>query len=308
MSELPVVCLMGPTASGKTDLAVALAERLPCDIISVDSSLVYRGMDIGTAKPDAELLQRAPHRLIDIRDPEQAYSAAEFREDALAHIEEIRGAGRIPLLVGGTMLYFKVLQQGMAAMPAADETVRTDIEEQARQQGWPALHQELQQVDPVAAEKIHPNNPQRITRALEVYRLTGKPLSYWWGRQEEQASLQYPFLSFALMPQDRSVLHQRIARRFQQMLAQGFVEEVQALKQRPGLHAALPSMRAVGYRQIWEYLEGNSDYPQMVQAGLAATRQLAKRQITWLRSWPQLDCLQGAQEASLALLLKKIKV
>lgn len=282
----PAVFLMGPTASGKTDLAAALVERGPFEIISVDSALVYRGMDIGTAKPDAALLARAPHRLIDILDPAQSYSAAEFRADALREMQAITDAGRIPLLVGGTMLYFRTLLEGLADLPAADPVVRSEIEALAAREGWPAVHAELARVDAQTAARLHPTDPQRLQRALEVYRLTGIPLSEWHQRHQAGGRNEFPWqvTALALMP-ERKVLHERIARRFRLMLDQGLISEVEALRARGDLDPGLPSMRAVGYRQVWEYLDGIMDLGQMTERGIIATRQLAKRQITWLRSW-----------------------
>lgn len=283
-TEMPAaVFLMGPTASGKTDLAVALREHFPFELISVDSALVYRGMDIGTAKPDATLLARAPHRLIDIRDPSQAYSAAEFREDALQEMAAIVAAGRIPLLVGGTMLYYRALEHGLSDLPGADAKVRERLERQAAELGWEAMHARLAEVDPQAAERIHCNDPQRIQRALEVYEITGRPMS------ELQACvvrdpLPYRLLKLALVPKDRALLHRRIEQRFLQMLSQGFIDEVARLRARGDLRPEMPSMRSVGYRQVWEYLDGDCSYDEMVQRGIAASRQLAKRQLTWLRS------------------------
>lgn len=286
MSEVqpPAVCLMGPTASGKTDLAMALCERFPMDIISVDSALVYRGMDIGTAKPTAAELAVAPHRLIDIRDPLETYSAAEFRRDALAAMAEITAAGRIPLLVGGTMLYFKALLGGLAEMPAADAAVRAEIEASARASGWPHVHRQLAEVDPASAQRIHPNHSQRIERALEVFRVSGVTMTEWHRRQSAQRP-PYRFLQMAISPADRQVLHRRIARRFDLMLDSGFIAEVERLRGRGDIHADLPSMRAVGYRQVWHYLDGGYDHTAMVEKGVIATRQLAKRQLTWLRGW-----------------------
>ena len=279
----PVLCLMGPTASGKTGLAVELVQRLPFEIISVDSAMIYRGMDIGTAKPGPELLERAPHHLIDILDPAERYSAARFCEDALALMEQIRARGGLPLLVGGTSLYFRALQQGLSELPEADPACRAELEEQAAREGWEALHRELARVDPEAALRIHPNDPQRIGRALEVYRLTGRPLSDWF-REGRGVDSPYRFVNIGLAPPERGVLHQRIAGRFRQMLAQGLVEEVRALYARPDLHAGLPSMRAVGYRQVWSWLAGECSEAEMMERGIAATRQYAKRQLTWLRS------------------------
>ncbi|WP_461520418.1 tRNA (adenosine(37)-N6)-dimethylallyltransferase MiaA [Porticoccus sp.] len=288
------IFLMGPTATGKTDLAVALREHLPVELISVDSALVYRNMDIGTAKPSAELLEAVPHRLINIRDPAEPYSAAEFVRDARQAMTEITASGRIPLLVGGTMMYFKALLDGLADMPSADPEMRRLIEQEAAEKGWPWMHRQLAEVDPEAAAELHPNHSQRIQRALEVYRTTGKPLSEFKREQGEAASglgpirNAYQVVQLALLPHDRSLLHRRIERRFKLMLEEGFEEEVRALYRRGDLHADLPSVRAVGYRQMWQYLEGQIDYVQMVEMALAATRQLAKRQLTWLRGWPDL--------------------
>ena len=285
-----VVFLMGPTASGKTALAIELAKRLPCDIISVDSALVYRGMDIGTAKPTAAEQAQAPHRLLDLIDPTEAYSAADFRRDALREIESIVAQGRIPLLVGGTMLYYKALLEGLSPLPAADPIIRQAIETEAEQIGWDALHAQLQQIDPVSAARIHPNDPQRLSRALEVYRISGKTLTELTQTKGEQ--LPYRTLQFAIAPTDRELLRQRIAERYQLMLSQGFEQEVQALYQRGDLHADLPSIRCVGYRQMWEYLEGKMSYDEMVYRGIVATCQLAKRQMTWLRGWENVTWLE----------------
>ncbi len=293
MSNRPfALVLMGPTASGKTELAAALVEQFPLEIISVDSTLVYRGMDIGTAKPDAELLARAPHRLIDILDPAEAYSAARFREDALREMQDICKAGRIPLLVGGTMLYFRALLEGLSELPPADPAIRQALEERAGQRGWEAMHAELEKVDPQAAARIHPNDPQRIQRALEVYELSGKSLSDWIA-EPGQTVFPYDVCKIGLLPSDRAVLHDRIAQRFKQMLEQGLVPEVEALYQRGDLDLTKPSMRAVGYRQVWEYLEGKLIYDEMVYRGIVATRQLAKRQFTWLRSENDLHCVDA---------------
>lgn len=283
-TALPVICLMGATATGKTDLAVKLAEQLPCDLISVDSALIYRGMDLGTAKPDAELLARAPHRLIDIRDPAESYSAAEFRRDALAEISAIHQNGRIPLLVGGTMLYFKALLEGLAELPKADPEVRQRLLDQAGAEGWDALHRRLEQIDPVSAQRIHPNDPQRLQRALEVYELTGQTLTDLW-QQQQGAVLPFTPLQLNLQVSDRALLHRRIEQRFQAMLEAGFEQEVRALYQRGDLNPAMPSIRCVGYRQMWAYIEGESSHEAMVERGIITTRQLAKRQMTWLRSW-----------------------
>ncbi len=304
----PVFCLMGPTASGKTSLAVELVRRQPCEIISVDSAQIYRGMDVGTGKPDAETLALAPHRLIDIRDPAQPYSAAEFRRDAIEHIQQILQAQRIPLLVGGTMLYFKVLRDGLAAMPVADPDVRRGIESLATAQGWEAVHACLAEVDPESAARIHPNDPQRLQRALEIYRVSGRTMTelhrnqYLEGQQEAELPFTLHFL--AISPEHRHELHENIARRFHQMLSSGFVEEVESLRKRGDLDVSLPSIRSVGYRQVWDYLGGEIPYDTMVERGIIATRQLAKRQITWLRSWDNLQRLGSDQEKSLACVLK----
>jgi len=279
----PCIFLMGPTAAGKTALAVELVKALPCDIISVDSAMVYRGLDIGTAKPNHEVLTQAPHRLIDIRDPAQAYSAACFREDALKAIEDIQKQGKIPLLVGGTRLYFNSLQYGLSDLPSAAPEIRARLSQQAHEYGWPALHQRLAAVDPLAAERIHPHDPQRIQRALEVYECSGQPMSHWY-RQAPVVRWSQPVVKCILAPAQRSVLHAKIAQRFEGMLQQGFIEEVKQLYQRPDLNLSLPALRAVGYRQVWRYLAGELDYAKLVETGIIATRQFAKRQLTWLRS------------------------
>ncbi|KEI70002.1 tRNA (adenosine(37)-N6)-dimethylallyltransferase MiaA [Endozoicomonas elysicola] len=291
----PAVFLMGPTASGKTDLAVALSKELPVEIISVDSALIYRGMDIGTAKPEPEILAEAPHHLIDILDPAESYSAADFRRDALSLMADITARGRIPLLVGGTMMYFKMLRDGMAAMPAADAGVRQRLLDSAHENGWGFLHQRLSEIDPEAAQRIKPSDTQRLQRALEVYELTGKPLSQWHREQEEQ-SLPYRLVSLAVAPEDRAVLHERIALRFRLMLENGFLEEARSLYQREELNVSMPSIRSVGYRQAWSYLDGELSYDEMVERGIIATRQLAKRQLTWLRSWPDVHWLDTLSE------------
>lgn len=285
-ARLPsVIFLMGPTATGKTDLAVDLAGQLPCDIISVDSVMIYRGMDIGSAKPSAEILQRAPHRLIDICDPAEIFSAAQFRQRALQEISAIHARGRIPLLVGGTMLYFRALEKGLSPLPSANPAIRAQLEAQAHELGWAALHQRLAQVDPVAAARIHANDPQRIQRALEVYELTGEPLSSWF-TQDMDPALPFQIIKVILSPADREQHRQIVADRFRAMLAQGLVDEVDALYQRGDLHAGLPALRAVGYRQVWRYLAGEVDHESMVERGIIATRQYAKRQMTWLRAEP----------------------
>ena len=275
---------MGPTATGKTDLAIELCKQLPCDIISVDSALVYKGMDIGTAKPDAETLADFPHRLIDIRDPSEPYSAAEFRADALSEMAQISAAGRIPLLVGGTMLYFKALRDGLAILPESDPTIREQISQLADDKGWDEVHQQLAQVDPVSAQRIHPNDPQRLQRALEIYRISGETLTELQAKQVRENVLPYDLTTLAIIPENRATLHQRIEFRFRQMLEQGFIGEVQELFERPELNLNLPSIRAVGYRQVWQHLEGTYNREQMVEKGVIATRQMAKRQLTWLRN------------------------
>ena len=305
------IFLMGPTASGKTSLAVELIKHLPCDIISVDSSLVYKGMDIGTAKPDKATLTIAPHRLIDIRDPSEPYSSADFRRDALREMRNISASGRIPLLVGGSMLYFKVLRDGIAPLPEADQQIRAKIQADADLHGWHKLHEQLNQYDPVAAEKIHPNNPQRLMRAIEVYEQTGIPLGVHWQKQGEDKHsdtpvLPYRVFNFAVVPDDRSELHARIELRFRQMLEQNFIQEAEHFFNRGDLTKDLPSMRAVGYRQAWEYLEGITSYDEMVRRGIASTRQLAKRQLTWLRKWPDLHRLQMGETKLYKDVLKKL--
>lgn len=291
------IFLMGPTASGKTDLAIKLRQTLPVEVISVDSALIYKGMDIGTAKPSKEELALAPHRLIDILDPAESYSAMNFREDALREMAEITSQGKIPLLVGGTMLYYKALIEGLSPLPNADEKVRSEIEEKAAQVGWAALHKELTQIDPVAGARINPNDSQRINRALEVFYLTGKSLTELTEQKGE--SLPYNLLQFAIAPAERSILHERIALRFHKMIELGFKQEVEKLFARSDLHLDLPSIRCVGYRQMWEHLQGDYDLDEAIYRGICATRQLAKRQITWLRGWKTpitwLDSLQNQQ-------------
>ncbi|KAA6046766.1 tRNA (adenosine(37)-N6)-dimethylallyltransferase MiaA [Pantoea sp. ICBG 1758] len=289
MSELnqagrpKAIFLMGPTASGKTALAIALRQQLPVELISVDSALIYRGMDIGTAKPSAEEQALAPHRLLDIRDPAESYSAAEFRRDALAEMAEITREGKIPLLVGGTMLYFKALLEGLSPLPPADPQIRQQIEQTAAEQGWETLHRQLCEIDPVAGSRIHPNDPQRLSRALEVFFISGKTLTELTKTSGE--ALPYDVHQFAIAPAHREMLHQRIAMRYDQMLASGFEAEARALFARGDLHTDMPSIRCVGYRQMWSYLSGEISYDDMVYRGICATRQLAKRQMTWLRGW-----------------------
>lgn len=283
MSEPYVICVYGPTAAGKTGLAIELSQKLGADIVSVDSALIYRGMDIGTAKPSAAELAAAPHRLIDICDPAERYSAAEFANDAKREIEAILAEGRIPLLVGGTMMYFKTLLEGMSQLPEADDEVRQRLTARLSSEGSEALHQELAKIDPVSAARIHPNDPQRLIRALEVFQVSGKSMTEL--TQTRSGALEYPVLQLAVAPQERQVLHQRIALRFRQMLEQGFIDEVKALRERSDLHLDLPALRSVGYRQVWQYLDGDYDYETMVDKGIFATRQLAKRQLTWLRKW-----------------------
>jgi tRNA dimethylallyltransferase len=305
----PAIFLMGPTASGKTGLAVELAQRLPVELISVDSALVYRGMDIGTAKPDAATLTRAPHHLIDIIPPTESYSAAQFRIDALSLMAEITSKGKIPLLVGGTMLYFKALQGGLSDLPEADSAIRARLDEEASEMGWPALHTRLAGVDPETAARLEPADSQRIQRALEVYELTGKTMSEHF-RSGSVPTLPYRLTKIALLPSDRAVLHQRIMKRFDGMLEQGLVEEVVRLRRDyPGLGLAMPSMRCVGYRQAWQHLDGDFTFIEMREKGVAATRQLAKRQMTWLRGMDDtvvLDCLSGnILDSSMAIIRNK---
>lgn len=281
---------MGPTAGGKTALAESIAQRFPVEVISVDSALIYRQMNIGTAKPDADFLARLPHHLIDIRDPDQRYSAADFRRDALPLMAAITARGKIPLLVGGTMLYFKVLLEGIAELPPADDAIRQQILSDAEQFGWQRMHQRLAEVDPSTAAALHPNHSQRIQRALEVYYSSGEALSSHQSRQQLKA-LPYRVAQFALWPNERHELHARIAQRFEAMLSQGLVNELRDLRQNFDLHQDMPSMRSVGYRQSWDFLEQRINEQQLREQGLAATRQLAKRQLTWLRKWPDLHRL-----------------
>ena len=295
MSKYPTVLfLMGPTASGKTDLAIKLAQQCNCEIISVDSALIYKGMDIGTAKPTAEELAKAPHALVDIIDPLESYSAGDFRSDALRLMKEICARGNTPLLVGGTMLYYKALVDGLSPLPSADPVIRAEIEKEAAAKGWQAMHDLLQEIDPVSAKRIHVNDPQRLSRALEVYRISGKTLTELTEKKSEP--IPYDIRQFAIAPSDKSLLHERIERRFHLMLEAGFEQEVRALYERGDLHLDLPSMRCVGYRQMWEYLQGKMDYDEMVYRGIVATRQLAKRQMTWLRGWKDVTWLESGVE------------
>ena len=306
MSPLPALVLTGPTGSGKSDWAWRLAQRLPIEIISVDSAQVYRGMDIGTAKPTAAVRARVAHHLLDIRDPAEKYSAGEFVSDARAALRAIHGRGRLPVLVGGTMLYFRALQRGMAELPQASAAVRAELEARAAALGWPALHAELSLVDPRAAAKIHPRDPQRIQRALEVYRLTGRAISDW------QAATQAPldgfrWLRFALLPGDRAGLRRALEARFSSMLEAGMLAEVSALFKRPDLHAELPAIRSVGYRQLWAHCAGHIDLEQARRLAVAATCQLAKRQLTWLRAETGYECLDPADDSGFARILAAIE-
>ncbi len=312
-APLPLIALAGPTASGKTAAALAVAERWPVEIISVDSALVYTHMDIGTAKPSRQELAAAPHHLIDIRDPRQAYSAAEFCRDAAELVAQIRARGRLPLLVGGTMLYFKAFFEGLDDMPAADPQVRAAIAQEAASQGWPALHAQLAEVDPATAARLEPQDSQRISRALEVWRVSGQPLSTFQTRASRPAT-DTSHVLLSLEPNERAWLHQRIAQRFEHMLALGFLDEVRALMARGDLHAELPAMRCVGYRQAWQLLEQqalstpltSSQTQELRDTGIAATRQLAKRQLTWLRSMPQRQVVQADDSQALPQLLNLV--
>ena len=301
MTKYPTALfLMGPTASGKTALAIQLAEQCHCEIISVDSALIYKGMDIGTAKPTAGELQRAPHALVDIIDPLESYSAGDFRRDALHLMQEITARGNTPLLVGGTMLYYKALVDGLSPLPSADPLIRAQIEKEAEIKGWQAMHDLLCEIDPVSAKRIHVNDPQRLSRALEVYRISGKSITELTEIKSEP--IPYHIKQFAIAPAEKTVLHKRIERRFDLMLKAGFEQEVQALYDRGDLHLDLPSMRCVGYRQMWEYLQGTMDYEEMVFRGVVATRQLAKRQMTWLRGWKGVTWLESDNENNFDLI------
>jgi tRNA dimethylallyltransferase len=306
----PAILLMGPTASGKTAVAARLAETLPCEIVSVDSAQVYRHMDIGTAKPDRELLRRVPHHLIDLVEPGEAYSAARFRDDALTAMREITERGRIPLLTGGTMLYFQALTEGLSELPEADATLRLVIDTMAQEQGWPALHHELARVDPETAARLEPNGAQRIQRALEVYYITSRPLSELI-RKPKYVYFPYAPIRLALVPSDRAKLHERIAQRFEEMLELGLIGEVRRLRARYALDLGTPAMRCVGYRQVWQYLDGDFGLATLREKGIAATRQLAKRQLTWLRAMKDVktfDCLaEDAGEQVLDCLQRELE-
>jgi len=287
-AQPPAIFLMGPTASGKSDLAMKLSDHLLVELVSVDSALVYRDMNIGTAKPDAETLRQYPHHLIDIRNPDETYSAADFRRDMLSLMSEITARGNIPLLVGGTMLYFKVLIEGIASMPSADNAIRARIVQEAATGGWQKVHARLAEVDPESAARIHPNDPQRLQRALEIWELTGETMTELHKKQRGQVDLPYSVCQMAIVPPDRAVLHRIIATRFEQMLQDGFIEEVEHLRKKYDLKLTLPSIKSVGYRQVWQYLEGDVDRETMKDMAIIATRQLAKRQFTWLRGWKDL--------------------
>ena len=287
-TQPPAIFLLGPTASGKSDLAMKLTSHLPVELVSVDSALVYRDMNIGTAKPDAEILRQYPHHLVDIRNPDEVYSAADFRSEVLTLMSAISERGNIPLLVGGTMLYFKVLIEGIASMPAADSAIREKIVREAETGGWQKVHQRLAEVDPESAARIHPNDPQRLQRALEIWELTGESMTQLHKKQQDLVSLPFSVCQLAIIPSDRADHHRIIAARFEQMIKDGFIEEVEHLREKYDLNAELPSIKSVGYRQVWQYLEGEVDRKAMQERAIIATRQLAKRQFTWLRGWSNL--------------------
>lgn len=303
-SASPVIAIMGPTASGKTGLALDIAAKVESEVISVDSALVYKGMDIGTAKPTQEEQAGVVHHLIDIIDPAQSYSVSQFVNDTNALIGDILARGKVPILAGGTMMYFNALINGISPLPKSDEKIRDEITQQAQRLGWSKLHDELRGVDPISGERIHPNDPQRITRALEVYRSTGKTLTHW--QQQEGEKCPYNIAQFAIAPADRAVLHERIATRFDMMLEQGFEKEVVKLYERSDLHEDLPSIRSVGYRQMWQYLDGQLSYAEMRERGIIATRQLAKRQLTWLRGWEQVTWLDTFANDNLTKITAKV--
>lgn len=303
-TALPVIAIMGPTASGKTGLALEIAAKVDSEVISVDSALVYKGMDIGTAKPTQEEQEGVVHHLIDIIDPAESYSVSQFVNDTNALIGDILARGKVPILAGGTMMYFNALINGISPLPKSDEKIRDEITQQAQRLGWSKLHDELRGVDPISGERIHPNDPQRITRALEVYRTTGKTLTHW--QQQEGEKCPYNIAQFAIAPADRAVLHERIATRFDMMLEQGFEKEVVKLYERSDLHEDLPSIRSVGYRQMWQYLDGQLSYAEMRERGIIATRQLAKRQLTWLRGWEQVTWLDTFANDNLTKITAKV--
>jgi tRNA dimethylallyltransferase len=292
--SIPVVCLAGPTAAGKSAATLALAERWSVEAITVDSATIYRGMDIGTAKPSREEQAQVRHHLLDIRDPAEAYSAAQFQQDATQLIRDITARGALPLLCGGTMLYYKALREGLNELPAANADIRRDIEEEAQARGWPALHQELAGYDPLTAARLAPNDSQRLQRAIEIYRISGKPMSTWLQAPRPDRDKEFHYVTISLEPSDRQALHARIAKRYGQMIEQGLVVEVEALHRRPDLHTGLPSVRCVGYRQLWDYLGGDCSLEAAIERAVAATRPLAKRPLTWLRAQPDrqvVDCL-----------------
>lgn len=292
----PILCLTGPTAAGKSATTLALAQRWPVEIINVDSATIYRGMDIGTAKPSKAEQAQVPQNLLDIRDPAQSYSAAEFQRDASALIKDILARNRLPLLAGGTMLYLKALREGLNSLPSADPAVRAEIDREAREHGWPAMHRQLQLFDPAAARRLAPNDSQRIQRAIEIFRLTGKSMSDCLDEERAKPAPEYQYITVSLEPSERAALHERIARRYEAMLQAGLLDEVRRLRGRGDLHTGLPSVRCVGYRQLWDYLDGETSLEQAVEQAVAATRQLAKRQLTWLRAQPDrhiVDCLSS---------------
>lgn len=303
-SALPVIAIMGPTASGKTGLALDIAAKIDSEVISVDSALVYKGMDIGTAKPSQDEQAGVVHHLIDIIDPAESYSVSQFVNDTNALIGDILSRGKVPILAGGTMMYFNALINGISPLPKSDEKIRDEITQQAQRLGWSKLHDELRRVDPVSGERIHPNDPQRITRALEVYRSTGKTLTHW--QQQEGEKCPYNIAQFAIAPADRAMLHERIATRFDIMLEQGFEKEVLKLYERSDLNEDLPSIRSVGYRQMWQYLDGQLSYAEMRERGIIATRQLAKRQLTWLRGWEEVTWLDTFANDNLTKITAKV--